>query len=440
MALTIAIVGRPNVGKSTLFNRLAGRKLALVDDQPGVTRDRREGLGRLGSLEFHIIDTAGLDDSGVEDYEALMQRQTERAMADADILFFLIDARAGVTPIDLHFSDLLRRGAAKVVLIANKCEGEAGQGGYYDAFSLGLGDPIAISAEHGLGMSELYDVVSPFSDSAGEVEIDEERPIHVAIIGRPNVGKSTLINQLIKQDRLITGPKAGLTRDTTSIDWVYKGQAVRLFDTAGLRRRSRIADRLEKLSVADSLKAVRFADVVILIIDAQSPAGKQDMQLGDLVIREGRALVIAANKWDLVEREKATLEAINEKLSQALSQLGGASAVTISAETGKNINALMPAVMKSYEIWNRRIPTAKLNNWLATMVGRHPPPASSRLRLRYMTQIKTRPPSFALFVNRPSKLPESYSRYLINGLRDKFGLPAVPIRMHLRKGKNPYTD
>jgi GTP-binding protein len=452
MALTVAIIGRPNVGKSTLFNRLAGRRLALVDDTPGVTRDRREADATLGDLAFRIVDTAGLEDADKGTLSARMQAQTEQALALADVALFLIDSRTGVMPLDQHFADLLRRSGRPVVLVANKAEGRAGEAGALEAFSLGLGSPVAISAEHGEGLADLHAALAPFvdraateapSDEAPDLAAEEaaEKPLQLAVVGRPNVGKSTLVNRLLGEDRLLTGPEAGITRDAISIDWEWQGRAIRLIDTAGLRRKPKVEEKLEKLSVADTLRAVRFAEVVVLVIDATMPLERQDLTIARLVENEGRAMVLAVNKWDLVENRNAALALIRERLEVSLPQLQGVRIVTLSAETGGSVDKLLPAVLAVHEIWNRRVATPQLNRWLQEVQERHPPPLvdGRRLRLRYMTQANIRPPTFALFASKPGDLPDSYRRYLVNMLRDSFDLPGVPIRLMLRKGKNPYA-
>ncbi len=454
MTFTVAIIGRPNVGKSTLFNRLTGKRLALVDDLPGVTRDRRDGDARIGDLEFRIIDTAGLDIAPEESLESRMQQQSEMAIAIADICLFMIDARAGVTPMDEHFAEIVRKRGKPVILLANKSEGSAAEAGLYDAFSLGLGDPVAISAAHGEGVDELYDKLSelaeeirpPAASGFGEVDGDDDiagpdRPLRLAIVGRPNAGKSTLINRLIGEERMLTGPEAGITRDAIGIDWQWQGQPIKLWDTAGMRKKARVTGRLEKLSVADGLRAVKFAEVIVLLLDATQALEKQDLTIADLVAREGRALVIAVNKWDLVDDKRHAGKELRLEVERLLPQVSGIPIVTLSAKTGRGLNELMPAVMKVYQTWNSRVPTAKLNDWLQFQTQRHPPPAPSgrRIKLRYMTQIKTRPPTFALFCSNAKDIPESYKRFLINGLRSDFDLQGVPVRVNLRQGKNPYV-
>lgn len=441
MPATVAIVGRPNVGKSTLFNRLVGRALALVDDAPGSTRDRREGDASLGDLRFRVIDTAGLDEAAPGTIEERTQRQTALALETADAILFLIDARAGVTPLDRHFADRLRRAKQPVILVANKAENIRNMAEAGEAFALGLGEPVPISAEHGEGMAELFVALAPLID-AGIAETYERAPLRLAIVGRPNVGKSTLINQLVGSDRVVTGPEPGITRDAIAVEWRWRGHPVRLVDTAGMRRKSRIEARIEQLSVQESLSAIRFAEIVVLVIDATQPLEKQDLTIAELVEKEGRGLVLAATKWDLVEDRRAALEHLRERIEFSLPQLKGLRVVTLSGLNGTGVEKLMPAVWATHQAWGKRVPTPALNRWLAVVQERHPPPLVSgrRLKLRYIAQANVHPPTFALFASKPGELPDSYRRYLINLLREKFDLPAVPIRMMLRKGDNPYAD
>ncbi len=449
MSFTVAIVGRPNVGKSTLFNRLVGRRLALVDDRPGVTRDRREGDARLGDLLFKVIDTAGLEDAARASLSARMQAQTAAAMAQADAVFFLVDARASATPADRAFADLVRKSGKPAILVANKSEGRAGEAGALEAYALGLGEPIAISAEHGEGLADLYDALRaalpeatlPRERDEVPVAAAQEKPIKVAVVGRPNTGKSTLINRLLGEERLLTGPEAGITRDAIAVDLDWRGRQLQVYDTAGLRRRSRIEEKLEKLSVADALNAIRFAEVVIVLIDAQEPYEEQDVRIADLVEREGRAVVIAFNKWDLIETPPGALSRLRETADRMLPQIKGVPVVALSARTGEGLDRLMAAVLASHEVWNRRLPTAALNRFLAQAVAAHPPAAvrGRRFRLDYITQPKARPPTFVLFSSRAEALPESYRRYLVNELRENFALPGTPIRLMLRSKPNPYA-
>lgn len=456
MLKKIAIVGRPNVGKSTLFNRLVGKRVALVDDTPGVTRDRREGEARLGDLEFLVVDTPGLEEAPERALEGRMRRQTDKAIEEADACLFLVDARAGVTPLDETFAELLRASGKPVILLANKAEGSAGESGVLDAWSLGLGEPIALSAEHGEGMGALFNALDPFLSAAEEEEqplTEEEenwdsplKPLRVAIVGRPNAGKSTLVNRMLGEDRLLTGPEAGITRDSISVEWTWRGETrdwpVKLFDTAGMRKKAKVQSKLEKLSVADALRAIQFAEVVVLLLDARSPFDKQDLQIADLVLREGRALVIAVNKWDLIENKDETARAIREQAERLLSQAPGAPLVFLSAETGRNIDRLMPVVTRVYTDWNARVKTPDLNRWLRDAVERHPPPAVSgkRVKLRYIAQIKTRPPTFVAQCTHASEVPASYRRYLVNGIREAFEIPAVPIRLILKQPDNPFAN
>lgn len=453
MSFTIAIIGRPNVGKSTLFNRLVGQKLALVDDEPGVTRDRREGQARLGDLDFTVIDTAGLDEGPRGSLTARMQQQTEAAIAAADALMFVFDARAGLTPTDRSFADFARRANKPVVLVANKSEGRHGDAGALESYALGLGDPVGVSAEHGEGMSDLYDalraVMPEPAEEAEEFDDDDiiesddisQRPIRVAIVGRPNAGKSTLINYLLGEERLLTSSEAGTTRDSISVELDWKGRDFRIFDTAGLRRRSRIEEKLEKLSVADTLRAVRFAEVVVLMMDVQNKFEEQDLRIADLIEREGRALVIAVNKWDLMDRGSGRIASLRTDADHWLPQVKGAPIVAVSGLTGDGIDGLMTAIQSAYAVWNRRVPTAALNRWFEQAVDANPPPAVSgrRLKLNYVTQAKARPPSFIVFCSRADAVPESYLRYLVNSLRGFFHIPGTPIRVTLREKANPFA-
>ncbi|MEO0991470.1 MAG: ribosome biogenesis GTPase Der [Pseudomonadota bacterium] len=458
MSFTLAIVGRPNVGKSTLFNRLVGKRLALVDDQPGVTRDLREGDARLGDLRFIVVDTAGLEDATDDSLPGRMRRLTERAVAMADVCLFMIDARVGLTPVDRDFAEILRKSGTPVVLAANKGEGQAADAGVLEAWELGLGEPLRMSAEHGEGMGELHIALAPHAEAGAQraqdetpetdVDVDSDvaigRPLQVAVIGRPNAGKSTLINKIIGEDRLLTGPEAGITRDAISVEADWGGRKVRIFDTAGMRKRAKVTEKLEKLSVSDGLRAVRFAEVVVVLLDAAIPFEAQDLRIADLTEKEGRAVVVAVNKWDVEPEKQAKLADLKEAFQRLLPQLRGAPLITISAKTGKGLEALAQAVQKAHEVWNRRVPTAKLNQWLADMTAAHPPPApgGKRIKLRYATQAKTRPPGFIVMCSHPEKMPASYTRYLINGLRDDFDMPGTPIRLTLRSQaeQNPYKN
>jgi GTP-binding protein len=449
MTLKIAIVGRPNVGKSTLFNRLIGRRLALVDDTPGVTRDRRTGEGSLGGLSFTLIDTAGLDEAGSQSLAGRMRRQTEAAIDEADLALFMIDAREGVSPLDRHFASIVRRKGKPVILLANKAETKRGAEAVQEAYELGLGDPIAISAEHGEGLDALYEAIAAHAPqpAAGEDEsqaeevAEDERPLRLAIIGRPNAGKSTLVNALLGEERMLTGPEAGITRDAIASDLFFGGRQIKLWDTAGLRKKAKVQDKLEKLSVADALRAIRFSEVVILVVDAGAPFEKQDLQIADLVEREGRALVIALNKWDLVENKQSRLKALERDLEESLPQLRGVEMIALSALRRQNLDRLMQSVLNAYELWNKRISTAALNRWLAEMVEQHPPPAPGgrRIKLRYMTQSNARPPTFVVFCSNAKDLPQTYLRYLVNGLRESFGFSGTPLRVLLRQTENPYA-
>ncbi len=451
MSVKVALVGRPNVGKSTLFNRLAGKRLALVDDTPGVTRDRREGEARLGDLSFSIIDTPGLEDAPAAALEGRMRRQAELAIEEAAVCLFIIDARAGVTPLDEAYANLLRASGKPVVLLANKTEGGAGETGLYDAYRLGLGDPVAISAEHGEGMGDLFAALEPYLAAEGADASEDEtawddplKPLRVAIVGRPNAGKSTLVNRLIGEDRLLTGPEAGITRDAISVEWRWRDKdrewPVKLFDTAGMRKKAKVQSKLEKLSVADALRAIRFAEVVVLLLDAQAPFEKQDLQIADLALREGRALVVAVNKWDLVKDRDAFLKALRQQAERLLAQAPGVPIVPLSGLTGAGVQRLMPAVTRVYVDWNARVKTSELNDWLQEAIARHPPPAVSGkpIKIRYIAQTKTRPPTFVAQCARAQELPAAYKRYLINGIREAFDIKAVPIRLILKRQDNPY--
>jgi GTPase len=452
MSFTVAIVGRPNVGKSTLFNRLVGRRLALVDDRPGVTRDRREGHAQLGDLTFTVIDTAGLEQAAPDSLSGRMQAQTDAAIAVADAIFFLIDARTGPTPVDQDFANLVRKSGRPAILIANKTEGRAAQSGVLEAYSLGLGQPIPISAEHGEGLADLYDALrEALPDETAHAGVPEEveprgegHPppvIRVAVIGRPNTGKSTLINRLFGAERLLTGPEAGITRDAIAVDVTWRDRRFRIHDTAGLRRRSRIDEKLEKLSVSDALNAVRFAEVVIVLMDATAPFEEQDLRIADLVEREGRALVIGMSKWDLIENGSSAINKLRAETDHWLPQVKGVPVIAHSGLTGASLDRLMQAVIDAHDVWNRRVSTSALNRWLPEIVAAHPPPAVSgrRIRLDYITQPKSRPPSFVLFLSRADAVPDAYRRYLVNSLRESFDLPGTPIRLTLREKKNPYS-
>ena len=444
MIFTVAIVGRPNVGKSTLFNRLVGRRLALVDDTPGLTRDRREAVAHLGELAFRVIDTAGFEDAAPETLPGRMRAQTQAALAEADLVLFVVDARAGLLPDDRAFADLVRKAGKPALLIANKSEGRAGEAGAYEAYGLGLGEPLQLSAEHNEGMIDLYAAIRVAMSAAATPAADEvpqaERPIRVAVVGRPNVGKSTLINRLLGEERLLTGPEAGITRDAIAVDLVWQGRPFLVHDTAGMRRRARIEDKLEKLSVGDALEAIRFAEVVVVLMDAQAAFEEQDLRLADLVEREGRALVLGFNKWDLKD-DPTAVRRLRDEADHWLPQVKGVPVVALSGRTGQGVDRLMQAVIDIHAVWNRRVPTNPLNRWLNHMLEAHPPPAVSgrRLKLNYITQPKARPPSFVIFCTRADAVPDAYQRYLVNGLRDKFNLPGTPIRLTLREKANPYA-
>jgi GTP-binding protein len=470
MSFTLAIVGRPNVGKSTLFNRLVGRKLALVDDQPGVTRDLREGDAKLFDLRFTVIDTAGLEEVTDDSLQGRMRRLTERAVDMADVSLFLIDGRVGVTPSDETFADILRKKGARVILGVNKAEGKAGDAGALEGWSLGLGEPVRLSAEHGEGMDDLYRLLKPLegefaereaentpdvdldiSEEEAEVEEDaeaykptEKKPLQIAVIGRPNAGKSTLINKILGYDRLLTGPEAGITRDAISVRANWMGTPIKIFDTAGMRKKARISEKLEKLSVSDGIRAVRFAEVVVVLLDVEIPFEVQDLRIADFAETEGRAVVVAINKWDLEDEKQEKLAELKEMFERLLPQLRGAPMITVSGKTGRGLDRLHDAIIKAHAVWNRRIPTARLNTWLGAMVESHPPPAPQgrRIKLRYMTQVKQRPPGFIAMCSHPDDMPDSYRRYLVNGLREHFDMPGTPIRLTFRGqgDKNPFRD
>jgi GTP-binding protein len=445
MPLKLAIVGRPNVGKSTLFNRLAGKKLAIVDDRPGVTRDRRFAMGRLGDLDLELIDTAGFEDVDDESLEARMRQQTELAIAECDVALFVIDAREGVTPLDEIFADTLRRSSKPVVLAGNKAEGKAAADGLLEAYRLGLGEAIPISGEHGEGMAELFEALiaaNPYEEMDAEEVDAADKPVMIAIVGRPNAGKSTLVNRLIGEDRLLVGPEAGITRDAIPVDWTWDGRNIRLVDTAGLRRKARVNEQLEKLSTADSIRAITFAEVVVLVMDATHPFETQDLQIADLVEREGRGLVFVLAKWDLVDDPGQRLKDFIEHAEHMLPQVRGTPVIALSGETGRGVERLMPAVLKVHKDWATKVKTRDLNDWLQMAIQRHPPPSvgGKRIKPKYMAQTKARPPTFVLFSSRADQMPEHYRRYLINSLRESFDLPGVPLRITLKSGKNPYAD
>ena len=443
MALKVAIVGRPNVGKSTLFNRLVGKRLALVDDRPGVTRDRRYADGNIGDMDLTLIDTAGYEDVTDDSLESRMREQTEAALEDGDLILFMMDAREGVTSLDQIFADRLRKQHKPVILLANKSESRESGGGIGEAYSLGFGEPVAISTEHGEGMADLYAAVVAASADIFIEEVDEpDKPIRIAIIGRPNAGKSTLINRLIGEDRMLTGPEAGITRDSISVDWEYEGQNIRLVDTAGMRRKARVQEKLEKLSVADTIRAITFAEVVVLVMDKDDAFDTQDLQLADLVEREGRALVYVAAKWDLEESPQSRLAELTRMAEDKLPQLKGSPFVALSSHSGRGVERLMPAVLQAHATWSVKVKTKDLNTWLALATQRHPPPAvdGKRIKPKYMAQTKARPPTFVLMASRAEAMPEQYKRYLVNNLRESFDLPGTPIRLLVKSGsENPYA-
>ena len=469
MTFSLAIVGRPNVGKSTLFNRLIGKRVALVDDQPGVTRDLREGEARLGHVRFVAIDTAGLEEATDESLQGRMRKLTESAIEVADVCLFVIDSRVGITPLDQFFADILRKKAKYVILAANKSEGRASDAGFFESYSLGLGEPVRISAEHGEGMTDLLSQLVPIQEKLLQeasyvspvVDIDvpndnedatllsykiptKEKPLQIAVIGRPNSGKSTLINKIIGEERLLTGPEAGITRDAISLQLDWQGVPVRIFDTAGMRKKAKINDKIEKLSVGDGLRAVKFAEVVVVLLDAAIPFEQQDLRIAGLAEREGRSVVVAVNKWDIEKNKQEKLRNMREAFQRLLPELRGAPLVTVSAKNGSGLERLNSEIMKAHKVWNKRIVTSPLNIWLSEMIAAHPPPAPNgkRIKLRYITQAKSRPPGFVVMCSNPSKLPTSYSRYLVNGLREAFDLPGTPIRLTMRSqaDKNPYKN
>ena len=469
MTFSLAIVGRPNVGKSTLFNRLIGKRVALVDDQPGVTRDLREGEARLGHVRFVAIDTAGLEEATDESLQGRMRKLTESAIEVADVCLFVIDSRVGVTPLDQFFAEILRKKAKSVILAANKSEGRASDAGFFESYSLGLGEPVRISAEHGEGMTDLLSQLVPIQEKLLQqasyvspvVDIDipndnedatllpykiptKEKPLQIAVIGRPNSGKSTLINKIIGEERLLTGPEAGITRDAISLQLDWQGVPVRIFDTAGMRKKAKINDKIEKLSVGDGLRAVKFAEVVVVLLDAAIPFEQQDLRIAGLAEREGRSVVVAVNKWDIEKNKQEKLRNMREAFQRLLPELRGAPLVTVSAKNGSGLERLNSEIMKAHKVWNKRIVTSPLNIWLSEMTAAHPPPAPNgkRIKLRYITQAKSRPPGFVVMCSNPSKLPTSYSRYLVNGLREAFDLPGTPIRLTMRSqaDKNPYKN
>ena len=459
MNITVAILGRPNVGKSTLFNRLAGKRLAIVDDTPGVTRDRRMAPGKIGDINVNIIDTAGFEDINDESLEARMRQQTNQAIESADVALFLIDARTGIMPLDNFFANWIRSQNTPVILVANKCEGKAGEPGLYESYKLGLGEPTPISAEHGEGLADLYTALLPYAEKLNSdlelsprdtnlnVELSKQNDslpitIQMAIVGRPNVGKSTLVNTIVGEERLLTGPEAGITRDSIAVEWEYNNLSLRLIDTAGIRRRSKIQDKIETLSTRDSFRAIQYAQIVILLLDGNFMLEKQDLSIARQVIEEGRILIIAVNKWDIVRNRMQALQILSDRLQTSLPQVRGIPIVTLSALTGQNIDKLIPTAFATFEIWNTRISTSKLNQWLMMMTERHPPPIKGgrRIRIRYITQAKTRPPTFIIFSSKSTDLPEAYKRFLVNGIREEFDLHGIPIRILARKGNNPYVN
>jgi GTP-binding protein len=438
---TVAIVGRPNVGKSTLFNRLVGKRLALVDDRPGVTRDRREGDASLLGLEFRVIDTAGFEDEDPETLPGRMRQQTEAAVRDADAALFLVDARQGVTPLDEEIGRWLRAESTPVIVVANKAEGNAGESGILDSYRLGLGEPVAVSAEHGEGVADLFEAIRPHVEHEHfDSEESEHAPLKLAVVGRPNAGKSTLVNKMIGEERMITGPEAGITRDSISLRWDWNGHPVQLVDTAGLRKRAKVEDKLERLSAADTRRAIDYAEVVVLLLDATRGLESQDLRIAAQIIDEGRALIIALNKWDVAENASALFNGVKAALAEGLAQLRDVPLLTVSAKTGKGIDTILKVAFELRDAWSRRVPTGELNRWFESAIEANPPPApkGQRIKLRYITQVKTRPPSFVVFGNRTDELPESYRRYLLNALRRELNLGPVPLRLDFRGRGNPF--
>ena len=444
--LKVAIAGRPNVGKSTLFNRLAGKKIAIVHDTPGVTRDRKEAFGQLADIPLILIDTAGLEQGSEDQLMAGMWTQASRAFHEAEVVLFVFDAREGLTPDDEILAKWLRKQQKPLIPVANKCEGRAGSHGIAESYRLGFGEPIAISAEHGEGLGDLYDALATYYrakqvvDEEASEDAEEQGPLQLAILGRPNVGKSTLLNQIVGDDRVLTGPEAGVTRDAISVEWEFEGRPLRLIDTAGIRKRAKVTEKLERMAVGDSYEALKYAHVAVLVLDALIPLEKQDLQIASRIVEEGRAIVIALNKWDLVREKEAYLKEVREKLEMLLPQIRGVPLIPLSAKNGKGLPQLMKAIFEVYDLWNLRVSTSKLNRWLEHIVDHHPPPLinGKRIKIKYMTQIKARPPTFVLFCSKALQLPESYSRYLINSIRADFNLPGIPLRLLVRSGENPY--
>ena len=439
---TVSIVGRPNVGKSTLFNRLVGKRLALVDDRPGVTRDRREGDASLLGLEFRIIDTAGFEDEDPHSLPGRMRQQTEAAVRDADAALFMVDARDGLTPLDEEIGRWLRAEKTPVIVVANKAEGRAAESGIFEAFRLGLGDPVALSAEHGEGLADLFAALQPMveREEVEQVEDDDDAPLKIAIVGRPNAGKSTLVNRLLGEERMITGPEAGITRDSISLQWEWNGNPVQLVDTAGLRKRAKVDDKLERLSAADTRRAIDYAEVVVLLLDATRGLEAQDLRIASQVIEEGRALILALNKWDVAEHASSLFNGVKAALEEGLSQLRNVPLLTVSAKTGKGTDMILKVAFEMREAWSRRVPTGELNRWFERAIDANPPPApkGQRIKLRYITQVKNRPPSFVVFGNRTDELPDSYRRYLLNAMRRDLDLGAIPLRLEFRGRSNPF--